>query len=142
MSQVLIEISNDYHLPDDQDVYLNDDDSLGANKHTVKKEQKTGYRKPIDVWEIDLHIEEITDSHAGLSNFEILNKQLKEFKNFFNRAKSKRIRKIVVIHGVGEGVLKEEIRIYLSKQEGVEYFDADFRDYGKGATAAEIHYNI
>ena len=43
--------------------------------------------------------------------------------------------------GVGEGVLKQEIRSYLDKQEGVEYFDADFREYGKGATTIEIHYN-
>ena len=53
----------------------------------------------------------------------------------------KDIQKIIVIHGVGEGVLKEEIRSYLSKQEGLEYYDADFREYGKGATAVEIHYN-
>ena len=132
---------NDYKLPDNKDLELNEDDTLSSNKHLVRKEQLTGYRRPIDVWEIDLHIEEITESHSGLSNFEILTKQLKEFKSFFSRAKLKRIRKIVAIHGVGEGVLKEEIRIFLSKQEGVEYYDADFREYGKGATTAEIHYN-
>jgi dsDNA-specific endonuclease/ATPase MutS2 len=49
---------------------------------------------------------------------------------------------VILIHGVGEGILKEEVRTFLSKQEGVEYFDADFREYGKGATTAEIRYNI
>lgn len=133
---------DDYKIPDDADLELNDDDTLSSTKHSVRKENLTGYRRPIDVWEIDLHIEEITESHSGLSNFEILTKQLKEFKSFYSRAKAKRIRKIVAIHGVGEGVLKEEIRNFLSKQEGVEYYDADFREYGKGATAAEIHYNL
>ena len=46
----------------------------------------------------------------------------------------------VWIHGVVEGVLKEEVRSELSKIEGVEYFDADFREYGKGATAVELTY--
>lgn len=77
----------------------------------------------------------------GLSNYQILTKQLAEFKSFYKKAKQNHIRKIVVIHGVGEGVLKEEIRTYLSKQDGIEYFDADFREYGKGATTVEIHYN-
>ena len=142
LNEIVRIYGNDYKLPDDADLILNDDDSLSSNKHTVRKGQLTGYKKPIDIWEIDLHIEEITDSHSGLSNFEILSKQLKEFKNFYKRAKSKFIRKIVVIHGVGEGVLKDEVRLFLSKQEGIEYFDADFREYGKGATSVEIHYNI
>ena len=138
----MVKIHGDnYQLSTSSDLKMNDDETLSIQKHFVLKEKASGSKKSIDVWEIDLHIEEITESHSGLSNFEILTKQLKEFKSFFSRAKLKRIRKIVAIHGVGEGVLKEEIRIFLSKQEGVEYYDADFREYGKGATTAEIHYN-
>ncbi len=132
---------SDYKLPDDPDLEMNEDETLSVSHHYVLKEQMTGYRKPIDVWEIDLHIEEITESHKGLTNFQILTKQLAEFKSFYKKAKKNHIRKIVVIHGVGEGILKEEIRSYLAKQEGIEYFDADFREYGKGATTVEIHYN-
>lgn len=131
----------DYKLSDSSDLQMNEDETLSEPKHSVKKEQLTGSRRPVDVWEIDLHIEEITESHLGLSNYQILTKQLAEFKSFYKKARQNHIRKIVVIHGVGEGVLKEEIRTYLSKQEGIEYFDADFREYGKGATTVEIHYN-
>lgn len=111
-------------------------------QHTVKKENRTGYLKPIDVWEVDLHIESLSDSHSGMSNAQILNRQLSMFKAFFDKAKAKNIRKLVVIHGVGEGVLKEEVRMFLGKQNGVEYFDASYAEYGKGATQIEIRYNI
>jgi hypothetical protein len=110
-------------------------------QHTVKKENRTGYLKPIDVWEVDLHIESLSDSHNGMSNAQILNRQMSMFKSFFANAKSKNIRKLIVIHGVGEGVLKQEIRTLLSKLEGVEYFDASFADYGKGATQIELRHN-
>jgi len=81
------------------------------------------------------------ETHRGLTSYEILTKQLREFRHFFKKAKEKRVTKLVVIHGVGEGVLKEEIRSYLSKQIEVEFYDSDFREYGKGATTIELHYN-
>jgi hypothetical protein len=132
---------SEYHLPEDSVSQINEDDSLSVSKHTSHKENLTGYRKPIDVWEIDLHIESLLDSHSGLSNGEILNIQLKELRNFYKKARDKHIRKLVIIHGVGEGILKEEVRLFLSKKDGLEYYDADFREYGKGATAVEIKYN-
>jgi dsDNA-specific endonuclease/ATPase MutS2 len=46
-----------------------------------------------------------------------------------------------VIHGVGEGVLKNEVRTYLENQSGIEFYDSDFREYGKGATTIDFHPN-
>lgn len=102
-----------------------------AAKYTVLSEKASQNK---DYWELDLHIEELTDSHRGLSNFEILQIQMNKFKQFFSSAHNHNIKKIVVIHGVGEGVLKNEIRSYLSGKEGIEFFDASYLDYGKGAT--------
>jgi len=133
---------SEYHLPDDSVAQINEDDTLSKSKHTIRKENQTGSNKSFDVWEIDLHIESLLDSNLGMSNAEILAIQMKEFKNFFNRAKSKHIRKLVIIHGVGAGVLKDEVRLFLSKKDGIEFYDSDFREYGKGATTVEIHYNF
>jgi hypothetical protein len=105
------------------------------------KKHSSKLKKGTDVKEINLHIEELVESHSGWSNFQILSKQLREFHAFFRKAQENRILKMVVIHGVGEGVLKEEIRSFLSKHQGVEYYDSDFRRYGSGATTVEIHYN-
>lgn len=133
---------SEYHLLDDNITQINEDDTISKIKHTTHKESRTGSRRPIDVWEIDLHIESLLESHVGMSNAEILTLQLKELKNFYKRAIDKHIRKLVIIHGVGEGVLKDEVRLFLSKKEGIDYYDADFREYGKGATAVEVHYNL
>lgn len=133
---------SEYNLPDDSLTQINADDTLSKMQHTIRKENLTGARKPIDIWEIDLHIESLLDSHKGMSNAEILNHQMREFKTFYKRAIDRHIRKLVIIHGVGEGVLKDEVRLFLSKKEGVEFYDADFREYGKGATAVVIRYNL
>lgn len=108
--------------------------------HTVRKEKANSEALQQNYWEIDLHIESLTDSHKGLSNAEIINKQMNAFKVFLNKARSKRIRKIVAIHGVGEGVLKYEVRTYLDRFDDLKYYDADYGEYGKGATTIELQY--
>lgn len=91
-------------------------------------------------WEIDLHIEHLLDSHRGLSNTEILLKQMHHFRSKFSNAKNQRIQKLIVIHGVGEGVLKNEIRTFLHRQEHIEFFDGSYLEYGKGATEIRFFY--
>ncbi len=110
----------------------------------TRKEKKAAISKQhlgLIEWEIDLHIEELVDSISGYSNTEIVLKQLQAFKNKFQNAKNQRVNKLVVIHGVGEGVLRNEIRTFLQKQTGIEFEDADFRKYGKGATLVIFHPN-
>lgn len=120
---------------------VNDDETLSTANYFVKQEMLEGDKKKSDVWEIDLHIEELLDSHIGMSNTEILIKQMSEFRSFFKRAQEKSIPKLIVIHGVGEGVLKNEIRTFLSRKENVEYFDASYMEYGKGATEIRLYQN-
>jgi len=110
----------------------------------TRKEQKAKISKQnlgLIEWEIDLHIEELVDSISGLSNTEIVLKQMSFFKNKFQLAKNQRVNKLVVIHGVGEGVLRSEIRSFLQKQQAIEFEDADFRKYGNGATLVVFHPN-
>lgn len=104
-------------------------------------QERTGQRRPLTVWEMDLHIEELLESHLNMTNTEILMKQMGEFRGMFKKAKREGIHKLIVIHGVGEGVLKNEIRSWLMTQDQVEVYDADFAEYGKGATAVEFHPN-
>jgi DNA-nicking Smr family endonuclease len=117
---------------------VNEDDTLQSANYMITKEVLTGRRRASEVWEIDLHIEEILESHAGMSNTEILIKQMTEFKSFFKKARARNIPKLVVIHGVGEGVLKNEIRTFLSKKDYVEFYDASYLEYGKGATEIRL----
>lgn len=130
----------DYKLGDADFSLVEGETSSTRINHTVRKEKANSESIQQNYWEIDLHIESLTDSHKGLSNAEIINKQMNAFKVFLNKARIKRMRKIVAIHGVGEGVLKYEVRAYLDKLDDVKYYDADYGEYGKGATTIELTY--
>ncbi len=84
--------------------------------------------------EVDLHIEKLTKTPKGMTNFEILNLQMDTAKRQLDFAMRKRIQKVVFIHGVGEGVLKEELYFLFRNYENVKFYDADYQKYGAGAT--------
>lgn len=88
--------------------------------------------------EVDLHLHKLIDNEAGLSDGEKLRFQLDFFERMLNTAIREKKRRLVVIHGVGEGVLREEVRKTLQYYEGVRFDDADPRRYGHGATSVEI----
>lgn len=136
----IAQVFNEDYKIDESNVNHNKDEASISAKTVIVKSERTGSRKQIDIWEIDLHIEELVESHRNLSNFEIMKIQMGELKSILNNARAKRVRKLVIIHGVGEGVLKSEVRSFLHEQTGLNFYDADFREYGKGATAVELFY--
>jgi len=91
--------------------------------------------------EVDLHIHQLTSSHRGMGNYEILNLQLETAKRQLEFAILKRIQKVVFIHGVGEGILKEELYSLFRRYENVKYYDADYQKYGLGATEVYFYQN-
>ncbi len=105
-----------------------------------------GGRAPIPVedpgvMEIDLHLHKLVEDENALSAGEKLRFQLEFFERRLNTAIRERKKRVIVIHGVGEGILREEVRKALQFYEGVRFDDADPRRYGYGATAIEIlHY--
>ncbi len=89
--------------------------------------------------EIDLHIEELIDSHSGLTNTEILSIQLERFEKEIQYCLSNGIKKLIVIHGVGNGKLKQEIISILKTIDDISYYDASYKNYGFGATEIIIY---
>ncbi|TNF42316.1 MAG: DUF2027 domain-containing protein [Bacteroidetes bacterium] len=109
-------------------------------KLVQEKEVKPATQKPVqkrteDIVEIDLHINELIDNPAGLSNAEILEIQKEKVESEMKLAIQTGVKKIVFIHGVGQGVLKQEV-INLLKTKFKKYYfqDASFKEYGYGAT--------
>lgn len=90
--------------------------------------------------EIDLHIENLLDNWQKMSNYDILQYQMRFFKRKFEKFMQQKVTKVIVIHGKGEGVLKSELRHELMKYENVEFLDGSYLDYGIGATEIRIHY--
>jgi DNA-nicking Smr family endonuclease len=51
---------------------------------------------------------------------------------------SHRIKKVIFIHGVGKGTLKQEIIHALKDYDHIRHFDAPLKRYGFGALTVEI----
>jgi dsDNA-specific endonuclease/ATPase MutS2 len=90
--------------------------------------------------EVDLHIHQLISSTRGMSNYEILSLQIDEAERKIQFATSKRIQRVVFIHGVGEGVLQQAL-IELFQKYHVDYYAASFQKYGMGATEIYIYQN-
>jgi hypothetical protein len=88
--------------------------------------------------EVDLHIEELLDNYSGLSNAEIVKIQLAQCRKAIDMALFKKSGKLIIIHGVGNGTLKTEVRNLIRSYENLQYFDAPAEKYGYGATEVDF----
>ncbi len=85
--------------------------------------------------EIDLHIDKLTDGHAKLDKSMIVRIQMHHFQRFLEKAIRLGVPKVFVIHGVGEGKLREAIAQELRARPEVAKFKNEFHSkYGYGAT--------
>lgn len=114
-------------------------DALMGSKET--DEPKRNVSKPAaknaqpETLEVDLHAEQLLETTAGLSNGDIMMAQMNEFRSVMDAHLKERGRKIVFIHGKGDGVLRKAILQELKyRYKGCTWQDASFREYGFGAT--------
>jgi len=90
---------------------------------------------------IDLHIEKLTDNWKGLSNFEILTIQLRNFEKYYQLAVAHRQPNLIVIHGIGTGKLRNEIHEILKTKKEVRTFANQYHhNFGFGATEIFFQY--
>lgn len=88
---------------------------------------------------VDLHIDELVDTTAGLSPADMLNLQIDEFRKVMDANLKNKGQRIVFIHGKGEGVLRNALLKELNhRYKGHRVQDASFREYGFGATQVII----
>jgi hypothetical protein len=84
---------------------------------------------------IDLHIHELIEDQSGLQDRTKLDVQLNHFERMMRIAGEQRVRRVIFIHGVGQGVLRNQIRTRLdSYYPDCTVRDANPREYGAGAT--------
>lgn len=95
--------------------------------------------KPGDPIEVDLHIDSLLDSTAGMSSANILNYQIDTFRRVMDENLRNHGQKIVFIHGKGDGVLRHALTKELNyRYKGCRVEDASFARYGYGATEVTI----
>ena len=85
--------------------------------------------------QVDLHIEKIRNDHQFLNSSEMLEIQLAHFRRSLDAAIVHRLQSIIFIHGVGNGILRNEMHKIISKHPQVKTFmDAYKEKFGYGAT--------
>lgn len=128
------------------------DESFKVSHVVIKEEPKIKKSKTrqvsrkkaafIPAVEIDLHIHHLVKSERGMDAYDKLNVQLDTARHKIEWAIENRIPKLIFIHGVGQGVLKEELKYLFQRYAQIKFYDADYQKYGRGATEIYIHQNL
>lgn len=109
------------------------------NRGAPKKEKK----KQIVLnnnWEIDLHLENLPDEILSSGSLHYIEMQMKALRYFIEKVKKNRVKSFIVIHGVGDGILKDEVMTYLSRYDSFKISAAEGSIYGRGATQVTVMY--
>ncbi|HKK39511.1 MAG TPA: Smr/MutS family protein [Cryomorphaceae bacterium] len=120
---------------------LTDDEPQKTHQPT---DETDGYRMVegrMPYMEVDLHIHMVVDSTRNLSNHDMVIVQLNHFEKTLGEAKRRRLSKVVYIHGIGKGRLRNELRKRLKSMPNCDFEDADYSRYGFGATQVKLWYN-
>lgn len=103
-------------------------------KDHAKQSKSSKLASKLQEKEVDLHIEELVENPGNLSSYEMLNIQLERVEKEIDQAFLNQTKKLIFIHGVGNGRLRQEIAEILKDTDGVTFHDASYKEYGYGAT--------
>lgn len=96
-------------------------------------------RQKDDILEVDLHSGELLETTAGMSPADIKAYQLRVFNQTMQQHLKTKGKRIVFIHGNGEGVLRRALLDELKRSyKQCDVQDASFQQYGFGATMVTI----
>lgn len=105
----------------------------GAERRATKKAERN------QVIEVDLHAEQLLNNLNGLAPKDILDYQLTTVRNTLQEHLKERGRRVVFIHGKGDGVLRKALLKEVQRNfKTCRTQDASFQEYGYGATMVTI----
>lgn len=109
---------------------------------TIKTQSSKGFTlQELPRYELDLHIEQLTNDYSNLSNAEIISIQLNTLQRYLSLAIMHRQERMIVIHGLGKGRLKEEVHKILKQIPEIKSFKNEWiGQYGFGATEIVFRY--
>ena len=118
-----------------QEMYATADDKERLTQLSTRTPRKGQEEAEV----IDLHAEKLLDNTGGMSSADILNYQLDHFRRIMKEHRHEKGKKIIFIHGKGEGVLRHAIiHELVYRYRPCTYQDASFQEYGYGATQVTI----
>jgi len=126
------------HKLEDRIARLEGDKSAREKDKLIARQARQNQKN--EIIEVDLHAHEILENTRGMEPRDIKDYQLQVFTRTMNEHIHEKGKKIVFIHGKGEGVLRKAIIDTLKdKYKSCEYQDASFQQYGFGATMVIVH---
>jgi len=111
--------------------------SVSSGNENLIIKHKVSHREAI----VDLHIHELIEDPVAMENQEILDFQKSYFEQCLESAIANHFLKLTVIHGVGNGTLRDSILEILKKYDSIEVLDAPMQKYGAGAIEVRIPHN-
>ncbi|GAA4467075.1 hypothetical protein GCM10023093_22270 [Nemorincola caseinilytica] len=115
----------------EQPVAIGPSKTIGQSKHTAEQPR----------YELDLHIEQLRSNSKGLSNAEIIKIQLDTLERYLHLAIMHRLERMIVIHGLGKGKLRDEVHAMLKATPEVGRYKNEWSGrYGFGATEVTFRY--
>jgi dsDNA-specific endonuclease/ATPase MutS2 len=117
--------------------YSSEDDfkkRIDTHPDVINKNRKKNIKKSSDT--VDLHLnQQKNPAIFHLSNGDIIDVQLQKLSTAIIKAMSEGTRALVIIHGVGNGTLKNKVHEFVKKNRLVKNIStADYKKYGSGAT--------
>ena len=114
------------------------------NSPIVNKENQSTPSRPItprnpQLPTLDLHASSLGIEH--LPPNQLLEQQLAQCRTFLNQCLDKHQPKALIIHGVGEGILKHAVRQLLMGKKGIQFHDGNYSIRGVGSTLVEMSPN-
>jgi hypothetical protein len=94
-----------------------------------------------ETWKIDLHASELPIDVTGMSASQIFDFQIGFFERKMDEAQFHGVRKMIVVHGIGKGKLKERVTDILKSKDGLHFYDGPVKDFGYGATVVEFFWS-
>ena len=102
------------------DNFVNKDDLSDQKKFSPKSANRD-----ISKNKIDLHVENLLEDFKSLSHAEIVRIQLGYCEKAINSALTSSVEELMIIHGIGSGVLKQEVHILLDNYKLRYYLSKD-----------------
>jgi hypothetical protein len=101
--------------------------------------QQVNSKRGGEHWLVDLHFHELVDHVSDFTDKAKLDIQLNHFERMMKMAAEQKVRKVIFIHGVGQGVLRHQLRSRLEMYyPECSVRDANPREFGAGASEVII----
>jgi len=119
---------------------------MGQGKEKpIEKAKKQSSPYPISargVYELDLHLPALYPQGRMPKRGEALKIQLEHVRVFLYWALGRRCKEVILIHGVGEGKLKEAIWQEYEHRNWLDLEAAPYAEYGIGATRVRLRFSM